>query len=412
MIVTIKPSKAEGRMFAPPSKSMAHRLLICAGCAEGTSVISNVDLSEDILATLYCLRALGAGIVYKDRSVTVSGVDIRRTPHPSELSCRECGSTLRFMIPVCLMSGQKNTLTGSEVLLKRPLGVYEEICRDQGLTFTKEGSLLTVEGRLRAGDYVVPGNISSQFISGLLFVLPLLDEDSRIVLVPPVESRPYIQMTMQALEMFGVSVFWEETDTTGPAPCVIRIPGGQKYQPQDLSVEGDYSNAAFFEALNLIGGKVLVEGLSENSLQGDQVYRSCFEQLAAGTPELDISDCPDLGPVLMAMAAGLNGAVFTGTKRLEIKESDRGAAMQQELEKMNARVERMENEIRVWPGLSSPRETLDGHNDHRIVMALSVLLTKTGGAVRGAEAVSKSLPDFFDRLKELGIEFTAADRPQ
>ncbi|MEE1041546.1 MAG: 3-phosphoshikimate 1-carboxyvinyltransferase, partial [Lachnospiraceae bacterium] len=137
-----------------------------------------------------------------------------------------------------------------------------------------------------------------------------------------------------------------------------------------------------------------------------------FEQLAAGTPELDISDCPDLGPVLMAMAAGLNGAVFTGTKRLEIKESDRGAAMQQELEKMNARVERMENEIRVWPGLSSPRETLDGHNDHRIVMALSVLLTKTGGAVRGAEAVSKSLPDFFDRLKELGIEFTAADRPQ
>ena len=412
MIVTIKPSKAEGRMLAPPSKSMAHRLLICAGCAEGTSVISNVDLSEDILATLDCLRALGAGIVYKDRSVTVSGVDIRRIAHPSELSCRECGSTLRFMIPVCLMSGQKNTLTGSEILLKRPLGVYEEICRDQGLTFTKEGSLLTVEGRLRAGDYVVPGNISSQFISGLLFVLPLLDEDSRIVLVPPVESRPYIQMTMQALEMFGVSVLWEETDTAGPAPCAIRIPGGQKYRPQDLSVEGDYSNAAFFEALNLIGGKVLVEGLSENSLQGDQVYRSCFEQLAAGTPELDISDCPDLGPVLMAMAAGLNGAVFTGTKRLEIKESDRGAAMQQELEKMNARVERMENEIRVWPGLSSPRETLDGHNDHRIVMALSVLLTKTGGAVRGAEAVSKSLPDFFDRLKELGIEFTATDRPQ
>ena len=420
MIVTIKPSKAEGRITAPPSKSMAHRLLICAGLAEGTSVISNVEFSQDILATLDCLRALGAGISCGDGSVTVRGVEIRRIDHPSALSCRECGSTLRFMIPVCLINGQRNTLTGSDVLFSRPLGVYEEICRDQGLMFKKEGSLLTVEGRLRSGDYVVPGNVSSQFISGLLFVLPLLDGDSRIVLVPPVESRPYIQMTIQALEMFGVSVLWEKADQgssgPGPEPCAIRIPGGQKYRPQELSVEGDYSNAAFFEALNLIGGNVEVQGLSDKSLQGDQVYRRCFEELKGGCPELDLSDCPDLGPVLMALAAGLNGAVFTGTRRLEIKESDRGAAMQQELEKMNARVEKRENEIRVWPGVSRPRETLDGHNDHRIVMALSVLLTKTGGSVRGAEAVAKSLPDFFDRLKKLGIDYSESlsesDMPQ
>ena len=275
-------------MEAPPSKSMAHRLLICAGCAEGTSVISNIDLSGDIAATLNCLRALGAEAVYENRCVTMRGVDIRSLAQPALLDCAECGSTLRFMIPLCLMSGQCFELAGSERLFTRPISVYEEICRKQELYFEKKGNCLFTAGRLSAGDYVIPGNISSQFISGLLFVLPLLEEDSRICLVPPVVSRPYIDMTIQALQQFGVSASWSDN-------CTLRISGRQKYLPQeDLCVEGDYSSAAFFDAFNLLGGDVGLYGLNENSLQGDRIYRRYFDRLKAGYADIDLSDCPDL----------------------------------------------------------------------------------------------------------------------
>lgn len=406
MIAKISPSRAHGRMEAPPSKSMAHRLLICAGCAEGTSVISNIDLSGDIAATLQCLQALGAEALYENRCVTIRGIDLRSAAEPAVLDCAECGSTLRFMIPACLMSGQRFELTGSGTLFTRPLTVYEDICKKQDLLFEKHGSRLVTAGKLRAGEYVIPGNISSQFVSGLLFVLPLLEEDSWICLLPPVVSRPYIDMTIQALGLFGVKVLWTDEYT-------LRIPGGQRCLPQkSLRVEGDYSNAAFFEAFNLLGGAVRIEGLKENSLQGDRLYRRYFAQLRAGHADIDLSDCPDLGPVLMALAAALHGAGFTGTGRLKDKESDRGAAMQQELGKMKVSLEVSENAIRIAPGLRPPQEALDGHNDHRIVMALSVLLSQTGGRIRGAQAVSKSLPDFFDRLKELGIEVTLLEEQE
>ena len=451
MTITILPSKANGKMEAPPSKSMAHRLLICAGLAEGTSVIQNIDFSEDILATIDCLMAMGAEISCGDRSVTVRnplrareaiGEIVPAEPEgtlpevpccvpeacsayaPAALDCRECGSTLRFMIPLCLMSGQMYMLRGSRTLFTRPLTVYEDICRKQGLTFIKEGDQLTVSGRLKAGEYEIPGNISSQFVSGLLFALPLLDGDSRIRLIPPVESRSYIGMTLQAQEQFGVRAEWEDDLT-------IRIRGGQKYRPQKTRVEGDYSNAAFFEALNLAGGNVTVEGLKADSLQGDRVYRQHLDKIREGYAEIDLSDCPDLGPVLIAAAALQHGAKFIGTRRLKIKESDRGLAMRQELDKMGVTVETEENEIFAHAGaerreesagaecreepadeecfgkassLRRPKEPLDGHNDHRIVMALAVMLTKTGGTIRGAEAVRKSLPDFWDRLAELGVE--------
>ena len=397
MVVTILPSKANGKMEAPPSKSMAHRLLICAGLAEGTSVIRNIDFSEDILATIDCLSALGAEILCGDRSVPVRGQDPVSAASQTVLYCRECGSTLRFMIPLCLMDGQRYLLRGSRTLFTRPLTVYEDICAAQGLTFRKEGDQLTVSGRLTAGEYEIPGNISSQFVSGLLFALPLLGGDSRIRLLPPVESRSYIGMTMQAQEAFGVCTKWEDDLT-------IRIRGGQKYKAADTRVEGDYSNAAFFEALNLAGGNVAVEGLSGNSLQGDRVYRQYFDRIKEGRAEIDLADCPDLGPVLIAAAAMQHGARFTGTRRLRIKESDRGLAMRQELSKMGVAVETGENEILVPAGVRRPKEPLDGHNDHRIVMALAVMLTKTGGTIRGAEAVRKSLPDFWERLAGLGVE--------
>ena len=301
------------------------------------------------------------------------------------------------MIPLCLMSGQTYMLRGSRTLFTRPLTVYENICEAQGLMFSKEGNQLTVSGRLSPGEYEIPGNISSQFVSGLLFALPLLEGDSRIRLIPPVESRSYIGMTMQAQEEFGVCTEWEDDLT-------IRIRGGQKYRPRKTRVEGDYSNAAFFEALNLAGGNVTVEGLKADSLQGDRVYRQHLERIREGYAEIDLSDCPDLGPVLIASAALQHGAKFTGTRRLKIKESDRGLAMRQELDKMGVTVETGENEILVSTGAMRPEQPLDGHNDHRIVMALAVMLTKTGGTIRGAEAVRKSLPDFWERLAGLGVE--------
>ncbi len=397
MNVLIRPGIARGTVAAPPSKSMAHRLLICAALAEGESIVRGVDRSEDILATADCLSALGASLSWDGSSVRVRGCDPRKAG-PAVLRCRESGSTLRFMIPLCLLSGSAMRLEGSETLLSRPLSVYEDLCRERNLTLRRMDGSLLAEGRLTAGEYTVPGGVSSQFITGLLFALPLLSGDSRITLIPPVESRSYLSLTLQALRDAGVSVSWTDQNT-------LIVPGNTAYQSQDTEVEGDYSNAAFFEALNCAGGRVTVTGLRKDSLQGDRVYQEFFPQLAAGPAELDLSDCPDLAPVLFSVAALCYGAVFTGTRRLRFKESDRGAAMAEEMAKFGVTLTLEENRIAVpVAALHAPSEALDSHNDHRIAMALSLLCTRTGGKIRGAEAVRKSFPDYWERLRSLKID--------
>ena len=399
MQIEIFPSRAQGTVAAPPSKSMAHRLLICAGLSQGESEIAGIAPSEDVLATLDCLRAMGASYQYDGDVVKIcGGVDVNALSITEPLSCCECGSTLRFFLPIALLCKETVTLTGSARLLERPQSVYEELCIEKGLYFQNDGKQIAVKGRLQSGVYTVAGNVSSQFISGLLFVLPLLDGDSEIRITEGLESRPYIDLTVSALAQFGVEATWKN-DT------VLAIRGGQRYRACRAIVEGDYSNAAFFAALNTLGGDVTVKGLSEDSLQGDRVYVSYFEKLMQGTPTLDIAECPDLGPVLFAVAAANHGGIFTGTERLKIKESDRGAAMAEELAKFGADVRLEEGHISVLPAaLHAPNEILDGHNDHRIVMALSVLLTRFGGKIDGAEAVSKSMPDFFERLEGLGVK--------
>ncbi|MBR6769413.1 MAG: 3-phosphoshikimate 1-carboxyvinyltransferase [Clostridia bacterium] len=400
MKVTISKSHAKGSLLAPPSKSMAHRLLIAAGLAFGKSIIQGVAPSEDILATIDCLKALGAECHYENDTVTVTGIGGKIKQENATLFCRECGSTLRFFVPIALLSESTTVFTGSERLLSRPMSIYEAICQQQHLVFEHHGSRILVKGKLSAGHYTVPGNISSQFISGLLFALPLLDNDSTITVTEPIESRSYIDLTVKALADFGVFVRWQNRNT-------LLIQGNQTYLAQQTRVEGDYSNAAFFSALSYLGGEVKLQGLDANSLQGDRVYQEFFEQLQAGTPTLSLADCPDLGPILFALAGALNGATFTNTARLSIKESDRGDAMAEELAKFGIRCTVQKNEITVIKeNLHTPSTTLYGHNDHRIVMALSVLLTQTGGCIEGAEAVSKSMPDFFDRLQELGITLT------
>lgn len=402
MNVTIQPGKAAGAVFAPPSKSMAHRLLICAGLSKGISHISGVDLNEDILATMDCLREMGAVCTLKGDGVTVFGTDIRSAEPKKPLCCRESGSTLRFFIPLALLCGKMVSFTGTEKLMSRPLDIYRQLCAQKQFVFTHNGQQLQVEGTLTGGTYQIPGNISSQFITGLLFALPLTEQDSCIQITTPLESRSYIELTLQALQAFGIKAWWQDSQT-------IIIPGFQKYTAHDMAVEGDYSGAAFYAAMNTLGSHIEIAGLLPDSLQGDKVYTQHFQSLCSGCPEIDISDCPDLGPVLFAVAAAKNGALFTGTRRLKMKESDRAAAMAQELAAFGTTVTVEENSVTVTPvDFHAPDRVLHGHNDHRIVMSLAVLLMLTGGEIEGAEAVRKSFPDFFEKLKQLGIQMQFA----
>lgn len=402
MVVTINKSKAYGRVSAPPSKSMAHRYLICAALSP-ESEIRGVGFSEDIKATLSCLEALGANTEIKGDTVKIGGIDINKGIKSDKLFCNESGSTLRFLIPLCLLFGKEITLSGSERLMQRSLSVYADICAATGLEFKQNANSVTVKGRLKAGKYAVRGDVSSQFISGLMFALPLLPNDSVIDITGALESGSYLGMTVKALADFGVRISRTDEHT-------IYIKGNQTYKPRVLTVEGDYSNAAFFEALNALGGNVAVSGLSKDSCQGDAVYKKLLGKIVRGTPQIDISDCPDLGPVLMAAAAANNGAHFTGTHRLKIKESDRGAAMAEELLKFGCHTEINDNDITVQGcTLKTPELPLNGHNDHRIVMSLAVLCTITGGRIYGAEAVSKSFPDFFERFSSLGIDLEVED---
>ena len=397
MRAVFKPSFAKGAVAAPPSKSMGHRMLLCAGLSGGPCTVTGIAPSQDMMATLDCLSAMGVDYDWQEDRVTLRGGDVFSSPK-EVVSCRESGSTLRFFVPLFLLGRQKVTLTGSSRLMERPMGVYQQMCRERTLLYGQEGDKLYLRGPLQPGLYQIPGDVSSQFVSGLLFALPLLEAGSVISLIPPVASRPYIEMTRQAQKLFGVESVWTDENT-------LRVFGGQRYEARDAVVEGDWSNAAFLDGFSLLGGEVTVTGLIENSLQGDKIYKEYYKMLQNGCPTLDIEQCPDLGPVLMALAAAGQGAILTGTRRLRIKESDRGAAMAAELLKMGVRCVVEDNTITVPGGqLKAPAEVLSGHNDHRVVMALSLLLSRVGGEIREAQAVSKSFPDFFDRIRALGIE--------
>ena len=397
MRAILAPSKASGYVLAPPSKSMAHRMLMGAGLANGISHIKNIELSEDIKATLGILKALGCCYEMNGNEVIMTGIGGKKIQSNEILDCNESGSTLRFFIPLLLTGGEKAVFAGAKRLLERPLGIYEDICREQDIFFERSEKSLVVEGQLRASHYKVPGDISSQFITGLLFALPLLEEDSVLEILPPVESRAYIDMTLETLNLYGIKIERKED--------AFYIKGKQSYQTFEGAVEGDYSNAAFLEALNIVGGNVVVEGLRLDSLQGDKIYQSYFEQLKERAATLDIAECPDLGPILIAVAAAKHGAVFTGTRRLKIKESDRGSVMAQELQKFGIHVQVEENQISVEKGeLKKPTEVLQSHNDHRIAMSLATLCSLTGGEIDNCEAVRKSFPNYYGVISNLGIQ--------
>ena len=395
MNIKIEKTAYCGTVKAPPSKSAAHRRLICAALAEGESVIHGISESEDMKATLDCIASMGAKWEKNGETVTVFGIDPKKRSE-AIFPCRESGSTLRFFIPIALLSEKEAKMTGSDRLMSRPLEPYEQICVFQGLDYVLEDDSLTLKGPISSGHFRLRGDISSQFVSGLMFALPLTETFSVIELTPPVMSASYIAMTVLALNEFGVNVSVTEDNK-------IIIPGGQKYISREVEVEGDWSNAAFFLALNALGSEIEITGLQRDTLQGDSVIKRLLGRLGRSHPVIDISDCPDLAPVLMAVGAAMNGVTLTNTDRLKIKESDRGAAMAQELKKLGVNVMLGDNEITVDApeALTPPTEALCGHNDHRIVMACAVILTLVGGEIEGAEAVSKSFPDFFDILDSL-----------
>ena len=419
MLVTISPpARIGGTVSAPPSKSMAHRAVLCSALAKGTSHIENLEFSKDISATLAAAGQLCARVESGPADVLVEGLGHFR-PVFGPVDCCESGSTLRFLIPLASLTGQSITFVGRGRLMERPQSVYETLYREQNLHFEQANGQLTVAGSLRSGEYTLAGNVSSQFISGLLFALPLLAGDSTLHLIPPVESRSYIEMTRAAQAAFGVTGHWLD-DTT------LCIPGGQQYHPRDYIVEGDYSQAAFLAVLGAVKGGITLTGLAAETLQGDaailDILRRCgakftrteaglvFEQAPLHGVDIDLADCPDLGPVLMVLGLLCEGTtVIRNAERLRIKESDRIAAMEAELRACGGVLSSEGGTITVQgckPHLHAPEAPLSGHNDHRVVMSLTVLALAADIplAINEAEAVQKSWPHFFDALKPLGVE--------
>lgn len=396
MLLSISPSMPKGDIVAPPSKSYAHRALICAGLSHGKSKICNISFSDDIKATLECLTALGAKIEIQGNTAEITGVNNQSSFENAVLNCNESGSTLRFFIPICLLSENEIKLKGTQKLISRPLSVYEDIAKEQGILFQKSIDSVNVQGKLSAGKFSVKGNISSQFISGLLFALPLLEDDSEINIIPPFESQPYVDMTVAILKEFGIAVEYSGLS--------IKVKGKQQYKSQDLSVEGDWSNAAFLYAFRKCEANLNILGVNSSSSQGDKICLKYFDALKSGKPTLDLTDCPDLAPIMFAFAGVNNGAVFTGTDRLRFKESDRISCMQSELSKFGIKLTAGDNRVEIDSyGFHAPTGIIFGHNDHRIVMANAFLLCKTGGKIEGFEAVKKSFPDFFDVISKAGV---------
>ena len=419
MKLSIKQSQASGSAVVPPSKSMAHRQLIAAALGSEPRLVENLEWSDDILATLDCLHALGASVERSEGAVSVGGGLYPRSVsrgsvvigglnplaqgEPLVLPCRESGSTLRFLLPIALLSGREVTFTGSARLLERPLEPYERICARQRLFYDRQVDRLTVRGPLRPDEFDIPGNFSSQFVTGMFYALPFLGEPSRVAVLPPVESRPYIDMSLAVLRNYGIRIVGVGNDR-------YHVPAKQKFRPHPVQVEGDWSSAAVLQALNFLGGHIRILGLDALSPQGDKIFSAFLRALQGKKPVLNIADTPDLAPILMAVAAAGRGAVLEGTGRLQYKESDRSSAMAKELEKFGIQVVVDENRIWVENGtLQTPSEALDSHGDHRIAMALTVLLTLVGGELNGAEAVSKSWPGFFDAMQDLGVVISKAE---
>ena len=404
MDVRITPKKLSGSVIPPPSKSMAHRLIIAAALSDGTSTLRNVAFSKDIEATLRCMEVLGAEWSRQtDDTISVSGI----RPHTFEtlphFDCGESGSTLRFLIPIALAVCGGGIFTGHGRLMERPQKPYFDLFDEKGIFWKQEGGVLTVQGQLTPGEYRLPGNVSSQFFTGLLFALSLLDAPSEIVSTTALESANYIDMTLQAMEFAGIPVDSVRNQNRFSVPPV-------SYRPFENTVEPDWSQAGFWYAANFLDNPVDIQGMNAYSTQGDMIIAKHYWQLArpGEEVEIDISGCPDLLPPLAVMAAVRSGTTrFVNAARLRIKESDRLATVAALLTALGCLAEELPDALTVHGGTALSGGTVDGANDHRIVMAAAIAATACSAPVTilSAEAVSKSYPDFWEEYQRLGGDF-------
>lgn len=422
MKVKIYPSKFAGEVVIPPSKSMSHRAIICASLANGTSTISNVAYSDDIKITIEGMKQLGAKITCLKDSVIVKGIKTFNSMKNDTVFCNESGSTLRFFIPIFSLCDKQISFTGRNRLLKRPQTIYEDIFKAQSIDYLQDDEKIQIGGKLHPAHYELKGDVSSQFISGLLFTLPLLEADSTIHIKEPYESRSYVDLTLQMLHLFGIKADYSDANT-------LVIPGNQHYVAHDYTIEGDYSQLAFFAVLATINNDLKCLGITHNSLQGDKQIISILKNAGANISEIengylikkaslqgseiDLKDCPDLGPILTIMAMYTNGKTrIYNAQRLRYKESDRIAAMEEELNKCGVSITTSEGEI-IIHGANHYRcnESLSGHKDHRIVMSLSVAATLFNQPIiiEEAQAINKSYPTFFDDLQKLGCKVDMLD---
>jgi len=393
MNITIFPGKLRGSIRIIPSKSQAHRLLICAAFADAPTTLLCPETNRDIEATVRCLCAIGANILKTDSGYHI--LPIAKIPGRASLFCGESGSTLRFLLPVVGALGIDTTFHMEGRLPSRPLSpLWEEMERMGCCLSRPTNSTLRCQGRLHPGEYTIAGNISSQYITGLLFALSLPEGTSRIRIQGALESAPYVAMTRNAMSRFGIC-----TDD-------FRICGGKPYHsPGTVEVEGDWSNGAFFLAANAMGSNISLSNLSPDSPQGDRIVLDLLDQFQH-TPTIHASDIPDLVPVLSVVAAAGKGATFTGIQRLRLKESDRVASVISMLEALGGKAEATADTLTVY-GTGLTGGTVDAVNDHRIAMSAAIAATVCSAPVTilGAECVEKSYPRFFEELKRLGGKY-------
>lgn len=390
MDITITPTKLNGSITAIPSKSQAHRLLICAAFADKPTELICPDTNRDIEATAQCLRALGADIARTETGYSV--VPVNTIPAKATLNCQDSGSTLRFLLPVAGALGVDTTFQMEGRLPQRPLSPMWEEMERMGCKLSRPTSdTIRCEGKLNAGNYTVDGGVSSQFITGLLFAAALIPGISAIQIMGKLESGPYVTMTQNALSIFGCS-------SDG-----FRVNGGNVFHsPGKLTVEGDWSNGAFFLAAQALGNNVTVDNLRMDSKQGDRAAAQWIPGLKEHQT-IDATDIPDLIPILAVTAACNQGAVFTNIRRLRLKESDRVASVIAMLKALGGNAEADENTMAVY-GTGLTGGTVDAQNDHRIAMSAAIAATVCTEPVTilGAQCVSKSYPHFFDEYRKLG----------
>lgn len=417
--IKLENSKLKGIVKVPPSKSMAHRAIICAALGSGVSIIENIDYSDDINATIDGMIALGAYIKKEGDRLTITGAFNKENKRNTvrTIDCNESGSTLRFLVPVSLLFDGMTKFVGRGNLGKRPLDTYYNIFKNQGISYsTVDGKLsLKIKGLLNSGEFTLPGNISSQFITGLLFTLPLLEGDSKIIISTELESKGYIDLTLSCMRDFGISI--ENNDYKE-----FIIKGNQGYVSRNYRVEGDYSQGAFYLCADALGSEVEIKDLRLDSLQGDREVIEILERMGAKfnyganlscktqnelvSTLIDGSQCPDIIPVISLVAALSKGRTeIINAGRLRIKECDRLRAIATELNKLGAKIEEKEEGL-VIHGVQELEGGVEvwSWKDHRIAMTLAIAATrcKKPIIIKDYDCVAKSYPRFFEDYKMLG----------